>query len=744
MTELKQLNSRHETNSITNKPSPSFSIQQMAPGFSQLVQETLDYWGDFWQRTILFWDVLRQRGNQYYQHKAMPVPNVLHFDYEVVLDGRTFERPANYILERIKPSEGVILDLKKRPFVIVDPRAGHGPGIGGFKADSEVGEAMRAGHPCYFIGFTPDPMPEQTIEDIMRVQAVFLEKVIELHPMAEGKPCVIGNCQAGWAVMMLAATRPELFGPIILAGAPLSYWAGVEGKNPLRYMGGLLGGSWLTAMISDLGNGKFDGAYLVGNFENLNPANTLWTKNYNVWANVDTEAKRFLEFETWWGGHVNLNAGEIQWIVDQLFIGNRLATAEITTSDGMRIDLRNVRSPIVCFCSKGDNITPPQQALGWIIDLYEKDDDLRAGGQTIIYAIHENIGHLGIFVSGSVAKKEHEEFESNIDLIDVLPPGLYEAVMIPKTADAVNPDLIHGEWVTRFEPRTLQDIRSIVQPSMENEFRFGTVRRVSEINLGLYRTLLQPFVKAFANDQIAKWLQKLNPTTLPFELFSDRNPLMKQIALLAEQVRGQRRPVSPDNPLLKAQTIISDGIIAALDNWRDLRDQSLEQIFLGIYSAPLLQALVGLRASNKSPRWKPGIELDRIELMKTRMAELKARIAKGGLHEAAIRSLNYVNMPESSGVDERNFEALRRIRAKYSDLTLEEFKRSIREQFFTLHLDRDAALAAIPVMLPTDTDIRMKTFERITEIISAAGKPVGERAKRLAQIKKLFGAADKD
>jgi pimeloyl-ACP methyl ester carboxylesterase len=744
MTELKQLNSRHETNSITNKPSPSFSIQQTAPGFSQLVQETLDYWGDFWQRTILFWDVLRQRGNQYYQHKAMPVPNVLHFDYEVVLDGRTFERPANYILERIKPPEGVILDLKKRPFVIVDPRAGHGPGIGGFKADSEVGEAMRAGHPCYFIGFTPDPMPEQTIEDIMRVQAVFLEKVIELHPMAEGKPCVIGNCQAGWAVMMLAATRPELFGPIILAGAPLSYWAGVEGKNPLRYMGGLLGGSWLTAMISDLGNGKFDGAYLVGNFENLNPANTLWTKNYNVWANVDTEAKRFLEFETWWGGHVNLNAGEIQWIVDQLFIGNRLATAEITTSDGMRIDLRNVRSPIVCFCSKGDNITPPQQALGWIIDLYEKDDDLRAGGQTIIYAIHENIGHLGIFVSGSVAKKEHEEFESNIDLIDVLPPGLYEAVMIPKTADAVNPDLIHGEWVTRFEPRTLQDIRSIVQPSMENEFRFGTVRRVSEINLGLYRTLLQPFVKAFANDQIAKWLQKLNPTTLPFELFSDRNPLMKQIALLAEQVRGQRRPVSPDNPLLKAQTIISDGIIAALDNWRDLRDQSLEQIFLGIYSAPLLQALVGLRASNKSPRWKPGIELDRIELMKTRMAELKARIAKGGLHEAAIRSLIYVNMPESSGVDERNFEALRRIRAKYSDLTLEEFKRFIREQFFTLHLDRDAALAAIPVMLPTDTDIRMKTFERITEIISAAGKPVGERAKRLAQIKQLFGAADKD
>jgi pimeloyl-ACP methyl ester carboxylesterase len=108
--------------------------------------------------------------------------------------------------------------LPKRPFVIVDPRAGHGPGIGGFKADSEIGAAFKAGHPCYFVGFSPEPMPGQTIEDIARAEAKFLEKVIELHPHGEGKPCVIGNCQAGWALMMLAAIRPELFGPLIIAG----------------------------------------------------------------------------------------------------------------------------------------------------------------------------------------------------------------------------------------------------------------------------------------------------------------------------------------------------------------------------------------------------------------------------------------------------------------------------------------------------------------------------------------------
>lgn len=700
--------------------SQSLSTRETAP---TLAQQTIDYWVDSWQRTILFWDVLRQRSNKYYQHKAMAVPHVLYFEAELVLDGRTFARPANYGLARIKPPEGVVIDPKKRPFVVVDPRAGHGPGVGGFKANSELGVAMHAGHPCYFIGFTPDPMPGQTIEDTIHAEAMFLDKVIELHPDAEGKPCVIGNCQAGWMVMMLAATQPELFGPIIIAGAPLSYWAGVEGKNPMRYSGGLLGGSWLTALTSDLGNGKFDGAYLVSNFENLNPANTLWTKKYNVWAHVDTEAERFLDFETYWGGHVYLNAGEMQWIVDQLFVGNRLATAEITTGDGIRIDLRKIRSPIVCFCSKGDNITPPQQALGWIVDLYEKDDDLRACGQTIVYVIHETIGHLGIFVSGDVAQKEHQEFASNIDLIDVLPPGLYEAVIIPKTADVVHPELVDGDWITRFEPRTLADIRTIVCPQPENERCFATVRRVSEINLGLYRTFLQPFIRAFA-----------------YELRSDRNPLMRQIAQLAEQVREQRQTVSPDNPLLQVQAIVSDGIIAALNNWRDMRDQSMEQIFLTIYSAPLLQALVGLRASDKSPRWRPGVEPERLEFIKARIAELKTRIAEGGLQLAAIRGLIYIDMAES-GLDERNFEALRRVRAKHSDVTLKDFKRVMREQFFTLLLDQDAALAAIPAMLPTDAEVRTQTLDAIREIASAAGKPTGERARRLAQIEKLFSMA---
>ena len=134
------------------------------------------------QRSVLFWDVMRQRGDQYREHLAQTAPHVLSFAAELVVDGRTLDQPVNYALVRIIPPDGVEIDQTRRPFVVVDPRAGHGPGIGGFKADSEIGVALNAGHPCYFIGFLPEPMPGQTIEKIARAEAIFLEKVIALHP----------------------------------------------------------------------------------------------------------------------------------------------------------------------------------------------------------------------------------------------------------------------------------------------------------------------------------------------------------------------------------------------------------------------------------------------------------------------------------------------------------------------------------------------------------------------------------
>src|SRR5260370_2302882 len=220
---------------------------------SGVVASAVEYMMDAGQRSVLFLDVLRRRGDQYREHVAQTAPHVLQYAAELIIDGRKLNEPVNYALVRIIPPKDVEIDLSRRPCSVVDRRAGHGPGIGGFKADSEIGVGMKAGHPCYFIGFLPEPMPGQTIERIARAEALFLEKVIALHPDADGKHCVIGNCQAGWAVMILASLRPELFGPVIIAGAPLAYWARMHGKYPRRYSVGLLGGSWLTALAGDIG-----------------------------------------------------------------------------------------------------------------------------------------------------------------------------------------------------------------------------------------------------------------------------------------------------------------------------------------------------------------------------------------------------------------------------------------------------------------------------------------------------------
>ena len=698
----------------------------------------MDYMIDAAQRSMLFWDVMRQRGNQYCEHLAETAPHVLEYEVELVVDGRTLDRPVNYVLVKIVPPRGIDVDMKRRPFVIVDPRAGHGPGIGGFKADSEIGVAFKAGHPCYFIGFLPDPMPGQTIENIARAEAVFLEKVIALHPDADGKPCVIGNCQAGWAVMMLAAIRPELFGPIIVAGSPLSYWAGVHGKNPMRYSGGLLGGSWLTALTGDLGHGKFDGAWLVQNFENQNPANTLWSKQYNLYSKIDTEAPRYLGFERWWGGHVNLNAGEIQFIVDELFIGNNLAAGRIQTSDGTSIDLRNIRSPIVVFCSKGDNVTPPQQALGWILDLYENIDEIRSCGQTIVYTIHETVGHLGIFVSGGVAKKEHGEFSSNIDLIDTLPPGLYEAVFEDKTEDTVNPDLVTGNWVMRCEARTLNDIRALGGNDAADERRFATAARVSEINLALYRTFAQPMVRAMVGSPMAQWMQQMHPLRLQYELFSNANPMMAPVAAFADKVRSDRRPVSGDNPFVAMQENASRQIVAALDAWRDFNEAVAERTFLAVYGSPTLQTAVGIDPAGTQPLRKATKSPLHRELLQKRISELKASVPAGGLRAAVIRGFLYAGMTRAA-VDERGFEALRRVREAHTDLTLSAFKALVREQYNMLLIDQEAALAAIPSMLPPDTDTRLKAFDLIRQVLAARGAFSAEESARLSEVARLFG-----
>ena len=499
--------------------------------------------------------------------------------------------------------------------------------------------------------------------------------------------------------MMLAAALPELCGPIIVAGAPLSYWNGVRGRNPMRYSGGLLGGSWLTASPATWAPASSTAPHLVQNFENMNPSNTLWTKQHHLYADIDTEGPRYLAFERWWGGHVLLNAEEMQWIVDNLFVGNRLATAEIVTGDGVQLDFRNIASPIVCFCSEGDDITPPQQALGWILDLYGSVDDIRANGQTIVYCVHDKVGHLGIFVSGSVAKKEHAEFADNIDLIDCLPPGLYEAVLTPADAQESRDGLVVGDYVARFEQRTLDAIRALGGNDLQDEREFAAVARSRRSTSGLYRTFLQPWVRAAVTPAAAETLQRLGRRAPAVRADLRPQPPPGAVGRGGGPVRENREPVAKDNPFVAAEQLASPpDRRRARRLARPARRRRRGPVPFGLRLALGPGDAGPARLGRPAPA-AAGARAGR-DRLRAGTDGGPARPDGRGRHARGVRPrVRLVRQPQLAA-DERGFRMLQKLRDEHAkDVTLARFKQLVRDQFMMVLLDPEEAIETLPKLL---------------------------------------------
>jgi hypothetical protein len=349
-------------------------------------------------------------------------------------------------------------------------------------------------------------------------------------------------------------------------------------------------------------------------------------------------------------------------------------------------------------------------------------------------------------VSSGVARKEHGEFSSNIDLIDTLPPGLYEAVFHKADSDTANRDLVSGEWVMKCEARTLDDIRALGGNDVADDRRFATAARVSETNLALYRTFAQPIIKNLVNAPVADWLQQMHPLRLQYQIFSDANPFMAPVAALAEQVRNNRKPAAADNPFLALQEAASRQFVSMFDTWRDASETLAERAFLSIYGSPALQAACGVNPDSAAPlRRAPRSPLHR-QLIQAKIAELRSRFTIGGLREALVRALIYVGMARAS-VDERSFEMIRRIRATQDEmprLSLAEFKALVREQYFMLLIDQVAAVAAIPALLPSSADKRRKALAVLREVVAARGEPTGQGKARFDQMAEMFEAGGRN
>ncbi|WP_338082020.1 DUF3141 domain-containing protein [Donghicola mangrovi] len=658
-----------------------------------MAEQWAEYVRDCSERAILAADILRKRADIFLEHEAAGCPPVLVYDYELVMDGADLPHPSNYMLLKITPPEGVEVHDWKRPYIIIDPRAGHGPGIGGFKSDSQVGVALAGGHPVYFVAFRREPAEGQYLSFVTRSEAAFVREVMRRHPDA-AKPIITGNCQGGWATLLLAATNPDLTGPIVINGAPVATWSGKVGDNPMRYNAGVLGGTWVPMFLSDLGGGLFDGAHLVQNFELLNPSRTLFRKYTDLFRDADTAEPAFLEFERWWGGFFLLNEPEIHWIVEQLFVGNRLVKNEARIEPGRPVDLKAIRAPIIVFASHGDNITPPQQALNWIVQTYADEQEIRIRGQRIIYMVHEKVGHLGIFVSSKIAKREHTEVASTLKTIEALAPGLYEM-----TIDDIVEEDGETHFVVGFSERQMADIRSLSE-DMQDERPFAAVARNSEVQAQLYDALVRPFMKAAITKSAAEASRVLHPQRLSRAMMASRNPLVAPIEALAGHVVENRAKADPANPFLAAEAFWVQGVEQAIDMWRDTRDMMTEMSFYALWSNPWgrnFGSTHETRRTLKNPQ-----ELRNLPEVTQALFNMR----RGGFAEAVIRML--ILLAENRGAVRRDrLERASRLLTKdepFKSLGAERRAMIIQEQTLIVTYEPEEAIASLPDLLTTQPE----------------------------------------
>ena len=240
-----------------------------------------------------------------------------------------------------------------------------------------------------------------------------------------------------------------------------------------------------------------------------------------------------------------------------------------------------------------------------------------------------------------------------------------------------------------------------------------------------------------SSPQLARAVLELNPLRLSYSLLSDKNPIMRAVASLAEQARANRVLVGADNPFIAMQQQFSQAMIYALNFYRDVRDQSVEQTFHATYGSPLIQAACGISQNGAQPRTRPGLSPSVRATIEEEIRRLRGRIDQGGPLDAAARVLVYLGKARHR-IEDRTFEALRKLLLAHPEVSPADFKEILREQWAIVTIDERAAIEALPGLLPADGAARHAFLDAIEAIIATTGNLNADAQSRLSKIKLLL------
>jgi uncharacterized protein DUF3141 len=424
-----------------------------------------------------------------------------------------------------------------------------------------------------------------------------------------------------------------------------------------------------------------------------------------------------------------MNREEIEWITRNLFVGNKLWSGDVRANGGKAFDLRDIKSPIILFASMGDNITPPQQAFNWVADIYGSTEEIKARGQVIVGLMHQDVGHLGIFVSGKVAKKEHAQIVEVMKSVELLPPGLYAMQINERKGEGGK-----TEYEVEFQERRLEDITQRLNRLQRNDEKpFEAVAAVSEFNQRAYELFAQPLVQSMASDLGAKITRELHPLRSQRWSMSDANPWLAWLGPAAQAVKAQRQALAPDDPSRRTERMLSEILSASLDYYRSMRDATSEAAFFHTYGNMFSMYLGDKHeAGERAPAVTDARELPYVR-------DALASIREGGYDEAFAR-VAYL-LSRKGDLPLSRLVMRQEIARDYQDylpkLKLDEWRRVRGEQEIIASYEPEQAIATLPDLLADAAD-REKILDLVARVL--ADKRVqkqGATEEQLAMVERI-------